>query len=378
MYRSDDGGRSWKHLGLDASFHIGRIVIDPKDENHVLVATTGALYETDETRGLYRTRDGGDTWEQILFLNEKTSCIDVAVNPWNPDIIYAAMWERVRAPWGRDYAGENSAIYRTRDGGLTWQRLENGLPQANRSIRGRIGLALSTAEPNTLYASFTQDAVTNEFDGVFKTTDGGDTWEETSRYQLIGAYSTFGWYFGNLRIDPKDPNTAYVLGVNLFKTTDGGQNWRIITRGMHVDQHALAIHPNNSDFMVAGNDGGVYVSDDAGMNWEHCDNLPITQFYQCGVSQEGEPAYYGGSQDNGTLKMGDSNIGNWTQVLGGDGFHTVVDPNNSEIVYAEYQWGNFFRSLNGGLSFQRHMNGINSDDRNNWNSPCVLDPSISA
>lgn len=378
MYRSDDGGRSWRNIGLKNAFHIGRIVINPQNEDHVLVAAAGRLYDTNEERGLYRTLDGGETWEQILFLNEEISCIDVAINPWNPDIIYAAMWERLRAPWQRDYGGNGSAIYRTRDGGVTWQRLEAGLPQASRSERGRIGLAISQSDPNTLYASFTKDVITNEFDGVYKTTDGGDTWTETTRYQLIGAYSSFGWYFGNVRIDPTNPDVAYVLGINMFKTVNGGETWRTITGGMHVDQHALAIHPQNSDYMVAGNDGGVYISENGGLTWTHCDNLPITQFYECGISQEGIPDYYGGTQDNGTIKMGDSDTGNWTQILGGDGFHTLIDPNNAEIVYAEYQWGNLFRSLNGGRSFQQKMNGIDGSDRNNWNTPVVFDPSNSS
>ncbi len=377
IYKSEDSGRTWKNIGLKGSFHVGRIVIDPQDEKHVLVATTGPVYGGSEERGLYRTRDGGETWQQILFLNETTSCIDVAVNPWNPDIIYAAMWERVRQPWGREYGGQSSSIYRSRDGGETWQRLETGLPQANRDNRGRIGIALSHSEPNTLYASFTKDVVTNEFDGLFKSTDGGDSWSETSRFQLIGSYSTFGWYFGNVRVDPNNSDVAYVLAINLFKTTNGGRDWKVITNGMHVDQHALAIHPQNSDFLVAGNDGGIYISQDGGTNWEHCDDLPITQFYQCEVSQDEQAAYYGGAQDNGTLKMGDNNINGWIKILGGDGFHTLVDPTNSEIVYAEYQWGNFFRSLNGGASFQQKMDGIASSDRNNWNTPVVFDPSDS-
>jgi photosystem II stability/assembly factor-like uncharacterized protein len=373
MYKSTDGGRSWQHIGLDSSFHIGRVVVNPFDENHVFVAVAGLMYGKNKERGLYETKDGGKTWKNILFVSDSTSCIDVVINPQHPNIIYAATWDRIRRPWERQYAGKHSRIYRSKDGGITWEQLTNGLAP-NVAEPGRIGIAICAAQPNVLYASFTQDARSNKFEGLYKTTDGGDTWRRTNDYFLQGMYSDFGWFFGNVRVDPNNPNIVYVLGVSLMKSTDGGQSWKRINNGIHVDQHALEVFPGNSDFVVVGNDGGLYVSENGGNTWQHSKTLAITQFYECEVAQSVNNHYYGGTQDNGTVMTDDGRWGNWRGILGGDGFHVIVDPNTPDIIYAEYQWGNLFRSFDGGRNFQWARSGINEMERRNWNTPIELDP----
>ena len=373
VYKSEDAGRSWRNIGLKKSYHIGRVVVNPSDENHVLVAAAGLLYGKNEERGLYQTKDGGKNWEKILFLSDSTSCIDVAIHPTQPNIIYAATWERIRYADRRNYAGTTSRIYRSKDGGVTWEHLKNGLPPSTQNT-GRIGIALSNSNPNILYASFTQNPTTNEFDGLYKSTDGGNTWKETNRTLLNGMYSTFGWYFGQVRIDPNDANTAYTLGVNLFQTQDAGARWTRISNNIHVDQHDLEVHPKNSNFIVAGNDGGIYLSEDKGRTWRHSKNLPITQFYNCEVAQAAPTRFYGGTQDNGTIMTQSGATNDWYEILGGDGFHVIVDPEISDFIYAEYQWGNLFRSLDGGRTFQWSLNGVATDDRKNWNTPVKLDP----
>ncbi|MEN0050294.1 MAG: T9SS type A sorting domain-containing protein [Bacteroidota bacterium] len=377
VYKSINGGKSWENVGLKNSHHIGRVVVNPNNENHVLIAAMGSLYDKNEERGLYQSKDGGENWEQLFFISDSTSCVDVVMNPVDTNIVYAVMWERIRKPWGRSYAGPTSSIFRTKDGGSTWEELKTGLP-FNNGDRGRIGLTMAPSDPNILYASFTKDPVTNDFNGLYKSIDGGDTWKKTNDFFLNGMYSTFGWYFGNLRVNPRNPDDAFILGVSLQRTQSGGGRWDRIADGVHVDHHALEMHPTDSTLTVLGNDGGVYVSSDEGDTWTHLPNLPITQFYECEVSQSEVDHYYGGTQDNGTVMVDNGKSNNWRQIWGGDGFHVVVDPESSDIVYAEYQWGRFFRSINGGDSFQWAMNGIVNSDRKNWNTPFVIDPNNSA
>lgn len=377
VYKSTDGGRDWQHIGLSNSHHIGRIVVDPFDENHVFVAVAGLLYGKNEERGLYETKDGGVTWQNILFVSDSTSCIDVVIHPTNPEIIYAATWERIRTPWERDYAGVTSRLYRSKDGGQTWEHLTNGLPPSHEE-RGRIGITIATSNPEVLYACFTQNSITNTFDGVYKTTNGGDTWQRTNDYLLQGMYSNFGWYFGNIRTDPNNPNVVYVLGVSLMKSEDGGNSWKRSNANMHVDQHALTFFPDSSNITIVGNDGGLYISENSGQQWRHAKSLPITQFYECEVSQAVEEKYFGGTQDNGTVMSDGGTLSSWLQILGGDGFHVIVDPVFPEIVYAEYQWGNLFRSNDGGNSFQWARSGIAAEERRNWNTPIEIDPNTTS
>ncbi|RFN57663.1 T9SS type A sorting domain-containing protein [Marixanthomonas ophiurae] len=374
IYRSNDAGATWSNIGLAESQHIGRIAVDPTNPDRLFVAATGTLYGHNPERGVYRTTNGGTDWEQVLHVTDSTAAIDVAMNPQNTDILYAAMWERTRQPWQRDYAGVTSVIHRSMDGGDTWEELgaSNGLPAASTQT-GRIGLAVSASDPSTLYARFTTDEITNEFNGLYKSTDNGDTWNLVTLGALTGIDSSFGWYFGNVRIDPTDPETVWVIGFQLARSNNSGDSWSNIS-GMHVDHHALEYSTNNNDFLLAGNDGGAYISQNGGNNWTKFENLPITQFYNIEVDNLAPQNLYGGTQDNNTIRTTTASTDDWEAVWGGDGFHVGIDPVDNNYIYVESQYGNLGRSTNGGATFSGATSGISGSDRNNWNTPVVISP----
>ena len=373
MYRSDDAGENWSNIGLEESNHIGRIAVDPNNPDRVFVAATGKLYGYNTDRGIYRTTNGGNDWEQVLFVTDSTAAIDVAINYNNTDIIFAAMWERTRKPWQRSYGGETSAIHRSLDGGNTWLELGaiNGLPNPN-SQTGRIGIAISESEPNVVYARYTTNEITNVFNGLYKSVDNGDNWELVTLDDLLGIDSSFGWYFGNIRINPEDSEEVYVLGQGFSKTTNSGDSWEFIN-GMHVDHHALEYSRSNNDYILAGNDGGAYLSEDGGNSWFHFENLPITQFYNIEVDFQEPEKLYGGTQDNNTIRTITAGSNDWNSIWGGDGFHVNVDPVDNNYIYVESQWGNLGRSIDGGSSFSSAMDGFDYD-RTNWNTPVIISP----
>ncbi len=258
IYRSDNGGDTWTNVGLPESNHIGRIVVDPTNPDRVFAAATGQLYGKNNERGIYRTTNGGGSWEQVLFVTDSTAAIDVAMNVANTNIIYAAMWERTRKPWERDYGGVTSAIHRSMDGGNTWTELgaANGLPAPNAQT-GRIGIAVSESDPSTVYARFTTNEITNEFNGLYKSTNNGNNWTlVTPAGNLSGIDANFGWYFGNVRVNPTNSSEVYIVGFDIAKSTNSGTSWQTLP-GMHVDHHALDFSRTNSNFMLAGNDGGA-------------------------------------------------------------------------------------------------------------------------
>lgn len=372
IYRSDDAGNNWTHIGLEDSNHIGRIVVDPNNQDRLFVATTGVLYGKNVERGLYRSINAGTTWEKVLYVSDSTAVIDVVMNPVNTNILFAATWERTRRPWQRDYAGETTGVYRSLDGGDSWIKLTNGLP-VDSEENGRIGLTISPSNPNVIYASYTTNHITNTFNGLYKTTNNGDTWSLVALNDISNVNSSFGWYFGNIRVHPTNENEVYVLGQLLYKTTNGGTNWNQIF-GMHVDHHSMEYSKSNPNFMLSGNDGGLYISEDAGANWSHFENLPITQFYNIEVDELQPQRLFGGAQDNNTLRTVTGNNNDWNSILGGDGFQVNVDKNNSNNVYAESQFGNLFRSIDGGNTMLNGLNGIDGNDRNNWNTPVEISP----
>jgi photosystem II stability/assembly factor-like uncharacterized protein len=367
IYRSDDAGATWTHIGLEETQYIGRIVIDPNNKDRVFAATSGVLYGKNEERGLYRSLNGGSNWEKVLYVSDSTAVIDVAMNPLNTDILFAATWDRIRYPWQRSYGGETSGVHRSLDGGNTWVKLTNGLPVSD-SETGRIGLAISPSNPSTIYASYTTNRITNVFDGLYKSTDNGDSWSLVAYGDISDVNDSFGWYFGNIRVHPTDPNEVYVLGQLLYKTTDGGNNWNNIY-DMHVDHHSMEYSRNNPDMILAGNDGGVYLSENGGNTWSHFENLPITQFYNIEVDNLQPQRMFGGAQDNNTQRTTTGANNDWHAILGGDGFQVNVDKTNSNYVYAESQWGNLSKSTNGGNSMFWATDGIDFSDRRNWNTP---------
>lgn len=360
---------------MPESNHIGRIVVDPTNPNRVFVAATGQLYGKNDDRGIYRTTNAGGNWEKVLFVTDSTAAIDVAMNVSNTNIIYAAMWERTRKPWERNYGGNSSAIHRSVDGGTTWTELgpANGLPAPN-SQTGRIGIAVSESEPSTVYARFTTNSITNVFNGLYKSTDNGDNWTlVTTASALNGIDANFGWYFGNVRVNPTDAEEVYILGLEMAKSTNSGASWSILD-GMHVDHHALDFSKTNSSFMLAGNDGGAYISNNGGSSWTKFLNLPITQFYNIEVDYTQPERLYGGTQDNNTIRTITGGANDWYSIWGGDGFHVNVDPVDNNYIYVESQYGNLGRSTNGGNSFNNATNGIDFNDRNNWNTPVIISP----
>ncbi|MCU0413815.1 MAG: T9SS type A sorting domain-containing protein [Ignavibacteriaceae bacterium] len=372
VYKSTDAGTTWNNIGLAATEYISRIIIDPKNPQRIFLGAMGKLFSKNSERGLYRSTDGGTTWENKLFISDSTGCIDVAVNPLNPDTIYAAMWERIRRPDRRSYGGPTCGLYRSTDGGDTWIELTNGIPHNSPSV-GRIGISISASSPNILYAIYADNI--GYFAGVYKSTNNGDSWVRTSDGALSSLFSSFGWWFGNIRVDPSNPNNVFVMGLDVYKTSNGGSSWSYSSGSMHVDQHGMYIHPANPNFIVAGNDGGVYKSLNAGSSWSFITTMPITQFYTCEIDHQFPNRAYGGTQDNGTNRTMTGNLNDWQQICGGDGFYVLVDPSNNNFVYAEYQYGAFARSTNGGSSFNYGLNGVNSSDRFNWCTPYIIDPS---
>jgi photosystem II stability/assembly factor-like uncharacterized protein len=360
VYKSTDAGEHWIHLGLDSTRYIGKIALVPNDSNTIFVAAMGSMYSKSPQRGLFRTTNNGNSWQKILFVSDSTGCIDVAINPASPNIIYAAMWERVRHPWGRTYGGITSGIFRSTNGGNTWSQLTNGLP-TNSTENGRITLAISPSNPNILYASYASTSGPSL--GIFKTTDGGNSWTSLN----YAPASPYEWWFRGVCVHPTNPNIVYYLGFDASVSLNGGQHWNSLGN-FHVDHHAIFVHPQNPNIVLEGNDGGLYVSHNGGTNWNFLQNLPFTQFYTCEVDFQHPTNLYGGTQDNGTNRTTTGNLDDWENIFGGDGFYVLVDPMDNSYLYMEYQYG--------GFSFG--TTGINANDRFNWSTPFVFDPSNSA
>jgi photosystem II stability/assembly factor-like uncharacterized protein len=371
IFRSDDGGNTWAHTGLEESGSIGRLVVHPQNPDICYVAAMGRMFSTNNQRGIFKTTDGGQSWQNVLFISDSTGAIDVVIDPLNPDTVYAAMWERVRYPDKRVYGGPSCGIYRSYNGGADWTELTNGLPSPSINV-GRIGISISPSNPAVLYSIYADK--TGYFDGVYKSSNHGDSWTRTNDGSMSNFYSSYGWWFGRLRVDPVNPDIVYAIGFDLFKTSNGGTSWSNIGYAVHVDQHDIYAHPLNHNFVVLGNDGGVYTSQNGGSTWTFIQNLPITQFYTSEIDQQHPERLYGGTQDNGTNRTMTGNLGDWTQIYGGDGFVVKVNPENNQYVYAEYQYGGLGRSTNGGASFQGATNGINGSDRFNWMSPLTFNP----
>ena len=367
MYKSTDAGLTWQHLGLENSAYIGRVLVDHANSQRVFVAACGYLFSYTDERGVYRSEDGGTSWEQVLYLTDSTAAIDLVQHPTDPDILYAAMWQRSRGLEYRNSFGATSGIWKTMDGGDTWTELTNGL-MAGQDV-GRIGLTLCKSQPDVLYAFY--DLPDYEV-GVFKTEDGGLSWTRTNDGDLYGMNSSFGWYFGQIRVDPNDPFSVFVMGVPLYATQNGGQSWYEIADNIHVDHHAMVIDETTST-IIEGNDGGLYTSDTYGSSWSKINNLPITQFYAIDIDYLLPDRIYGGTQDNNTIRTLTGAVNDWQPILGGDGMYTLVDYTNSNVIYAEYQWGNLFRSNNGGNNMQ-YIGQNWENERKNWSAPLAMHP----
>ncbi len=367
IYRSTDGAQTWTKAGTMPSPVVGRIVIDPADPNTIFVAGTGDLFNPGGGRGVYRSTDAGATWTRVLKGDtDTTGAVDLAIDPSNPNRIYAAMWDHRREPDLRIYGGVGSGVYRSIDGGDTWTRLANGLPAASKDI-GRIGLAVSPSTPKRVYAIVI--STNGSFQGFYSSSDSGDTWTKLAATGLAGSQSSYGWWFGRVWVDPANKDHLFAAGVPLEVSNDGGNTWAG-TGNVHADQHAMVWDPKSAGRVYLGNDGGVYRNDSNGSGaWTHATVEPFTQFYSVGVSEQDHSRIVGGAQDNGTLRS----WANWADYTGGDGEEALIDPTNQNNIYGCSQYGVCSRSTDGGNS--RLPFGSTVSDRYNWFTPVQFDPS---
>ena len=372
VYRSADGGATWTQRGLAGSERIGRLAIDPTNANRIFAAATGSLFVPGGVRGLYRTTDGGVTWQLVLAgANGTTGAIDVAIDPGTPSRVYVAMWDHRRMPQGRVYGGVGSGIFRSTDGGTTWTRLAGGLPGSSSNL-GRMGIAVARSNPNRLYAIAAD--TTGNFSGFWTSTNAGTSWTRiTNTTFLANSQSTFGWWFGRVYVDPTASQHVFVAGVPELESLDAGATWRRNSSSFHVDQHALAFDPRVSGRVFLGNDGGVYRSTANGSltgTWTKTTSLAINQFYTVAVSRQDLARVSGGTQDNGSLRNWSGTA--WNSIGGGDGTTNLIDPTNQNKVYSCSQYGSCTRSTDGGST--RTAFGATTSDRRNWITPVVFDP----
>jgi photosystem II stability/assembly factor-like uncharacterized protein len=368
VFLSTDGGNTWESKGLADVGSIGKVIIDPTNANNMYVGAMGLLYAQTTNRGIYKSVNGGATWTNTLFVSDKTGVVDMAINPLNPNIIYAATWERTRTPITRIYAGPTSNIYKSVDAGLTWTILSNGLPTTE---KGRISIDISASNPNILYASYTNDAG-NSF-SLFKTADSGNTWTSISTNGFVNSIY-YNWWFGGLFVNPSNPNNVFFAGFDAYYTDNGGSSWNSTTgsnESIHVDQHAVAFTSNNN--VLLGNDGGLYRSTD-GLSFTKINNLPISQAYRMTVNPNNQNHVYAGFQDNGTWRTLTGGYSDWYSIAGGDGFQPRVNPSNPNIIFAEYQYGALLRSSSNGFGFAFSDNGISTTEPRNWDAQYVFDP----
>lgn len=368
IYVTRDGGKKWTHLGLKETERIGKIVIDPTDSKTVYAAALGHLWNANEERGLYKTTDFGQTWKKILYADDTTGCSDVWLDPDDPQTVYATMWTFRRTPCSFHSGGPESGFFKSIDGGLTWREIREGLPEGD---LGRIALGVSPADPNLIYAS-----VEATVSGFYRSEDKGETWALASDQKMIKGRP---FYFSLVIPDPIDPDRVYKSNTNLLVSRDGGKIFGGTGGWVHADNHALWINPADNNHMIAGTDGGVYITHNRGNGWVHVPNLPVSQFYRVAVDNETPFNVYGGLQDNGSWmapSRSPSGIENcdWINLGGGDGFATVPDPRDVNFVYWEWQGGNINRhDLRTGedkdIKPQRWLGGPKL--RWNWNTPIV-------
>ena len=374
IYKTTNGGQSWVMIGLQNTVSIGKIAIDPSNPLKIYAAAVGSYFGPNPDRGIYRSDNGGANWSKILFITDSTGAIDIAVDPVNTNNLYAAMWQKTRYPNGGQLYGSTSGIYKSTNGGNNWTALgaANGLPNSSATNVGRIGLSISKSNPNIIYSIFTNGTT---YLGFFKTTNAGLNWTNANpNGQLQNGFSTFSWYFGQVRVHPANPDIVYVLDFLLMKTTNSGASWTEAGADIHVDNHALAFKPGNPERIIEGNDGGIYNSSDGGNSFAKVQELPFTQFYEIGIDKNNPQRLYGGTQDNGTNRTSTGADNDWESIYGGDGFYVIVDYTNPNVIYAESQNGGFGKSTDGGNSFNDATSGISSSEKRNWSTPVVMDP----
>ncbi|MEM7297654.1 MAG: glycosyl hydrolase, partial [Bacteroidota bacterium] len=465
VFKSADNGETWEHLGLEETHHTGRIILHPEDPNTLWVAALGHLYSENSDRGVYKSTDGGQSWNKTLFVNNRTGVVDLIIDPSNPDILLAAAWEKDRKAWDFTESGDGTAIYRSENGGDSWSKISNDSGFPNTNGTGRIGLAFAPSDPSIVYAildnqdrrekdeddekkavtkdvlrsmnnatflalenkdineflddnrfpreynavdikkdvetgkvkpndlvAYVEDANSLLFDTpvkggeMYRSNDGGKTWNKTHEDYIESMIFSYGYYFGQVRVDPQNPDIIYTMGVPIVRSDDGGKTFESINEdNVHVDHHAIWINPLNSKHLILGNDGGVYVSFDTGATWINCNSPSVGQFYSIAVDMAEPYNVYGGLQDNGVWR-GPSTYEysrGWYQegkypyerLMGGDGMQVAVDNRDNETVYTGYQFGNYFRinTKTGTRKYitPRHKLG-DAPYRWNWEAPIAV------
>jgi photosystem II stability/assembly factor-like uncharacterized protein len=372
IYRSTDGGDTWENIGLQAQRVIPEIIVHPTNPQIIFAASMGLPLVRDNARGLFRTKDGGNTWEQVLFISESAGVIDIQMDPFNPDVLYASGWDRVRNNQESLVVGEGAKIYKTTDGGDNWEQLEGGLPTGE---LGRTGMAISALTPDLVYAMYM--GIDQNIYGIYKSQDAGATWDSLDITGVQGAMNSFGWYFGQLRVHPANDDELFVLGVDLWRGTPATDDWQLAAPEwwfyeVHADKHDLVFA--NSGNMYLATDGGLYISTDDNDSWIDIENIPTTQFYRVAYNPHEPDYYFGGAQDNGTSGGNASTINDWIRIYGGDGFTPVFHPLDPDIFYCETQNGNIVVTTNGGIFFDSADDGIANNDRRDWDMPYFMSP----
>ncbi len=375
IYKSLDGGESFSRMGLENSEHIAKILIDPRDSNVIYAAAEGPLWAPGGDRGLYKTIDGGKNWTRVLEISENTGISGVVLDPRDPDVLYAAAYQRRRRVWTLIAGGPESAIYKSTNGGESWKKLKKGIPEGH---KGRIGLAISPQNPDMIFATI---AAEGKESGFFRSMNRGESWQRMSDYVAIDPQ-----YYQRIFPDPHDKDRIYAMDMMMHVSNDGGRTFKkVSSHNRHVDNHVLLFDDDDPDYLMVGGDGGLYESWDHASTWRFVDNLPITQFYRVGVDNS-LPFYfvYGGTQDNSSQggpsrTMSRHGITNrdWFVTVGGDGYQTRIDPDNPNILYSMYQYGGLVRydRLNGEVvDIQPQPDTGDAPAKWHWDSPLIISP----
>lgn len=370
IYKSTDGGGTWTNIGLTNSKIISKIIINPSNSNEIYVSANGNPIVADNNRGVYKSSNAGATWSQILFINNQTGVSDIVMNPTNTAEVYATSYTCIRNATVNIRYSNATRVYKTTNSGTNWNILLNGLP--NTKVN-RYSICMSKQNSNKLYIAVSDSNFSME--GVYVTSNGGSSFTNLGNNGISANYGNFGWYFSEIEVSPVNDNEVYIGGIELFKSTDGGNNWNLNMPNwwnyiVHADIHCIHFISNGVYYL--GTDGGTYLTMDDGQNYADVDNIPNTQFYRVEYNPHQPANYFGGAQDNGTVKGNSNTISSWSRIYGGDGFQPRFDPVNPNIFYVETQNGGLASTIDGGNSFNANDNTIDPNDRRNWDMPYVL------
>lgn len=368
LFKSTDAGTTWTHLGLENVGIITKIIVSPSNQNTIFVATMGFPMRIDNNRGLYKTTDGGATWNQILFVGDQAGIVDLVMDPNDPNTLFAAGWDRYKTNEQSISTGPAAKIHKTTDGGANWTIIQDSLPQYDLC---RIGLAIYPSSPAKVYAVYIGNDYT--IHDIYRSDDAGTHWNALNIVGLEDATNSFGWYFANIWVNPTNPDDLFVSGVELWRSKNNGQNWEMATPPwyeyeVHADMHALTFTPSGK--ILLGTDGGMYRSDDDGFSWQDAENIPTNEVYRVAYDTQDPNTYWGGLQDNGTTAGNKNNINDWIRYWGGDGFGIQINPQNNNSLFVSSQNGNIVKVAEDGnyIFLRDYFN----DDRTNWDTPYLL------